>query len=104
MAKMSNSYRKPYITIHSTSGQKQFRTQENKAKRRATTIILSLFKNNCTEFNEDIEIILERRLPQEKEYGNEWLSPRDGKPYYIGSYRYSLDPWEQKWYKEAISK
>lgn len=54
----------------STDGeQAKFRRRENRAKRR---------KVRATLVKGDYE-----KLPHEKEYGNEWDSPRDGKQYWI---------------------
>jgi hypothetical protein len=68
---MSRSYRKTPIIGMTTcsskpSAQKKFRTQENQAKRKKIKQLL----------HQGQEL-----LPHEKEYGNEWASPRDGKQY-----------------------
>ena len=66
---MSKSYKHTPISGWTTGdGQKNFRTSENKAKRRRVHQLLQ------TEQYED--------MPDEKEYGNEWASPRDGKMYF----------------------
>lgn len=66
---MSRSKRKTPIFSHTTgSGQRQFRDQENRAKRR---------RINLRIIAEDYD-----NMPHEKEYGNEWASPRDGKSYW----------------------
>lgn len=65
---MSRSYKKqPGGSNCNTSGQKEYRSQENRAKRRRVRVA----------------IILEKEMPAEKEYGNEWSSPRDGKQYWV---------------------
>ncbi len=51
--------------ITSGGGQAKFRSQENRAKRRKVNVLIH---------QEDYD-----KLPDEKEYGNEWASPRDGK-------------------------
>ena len=67
---MSNSYKKtPVISNAGGLGQKKFRSQENRAKR---TRIKSLL--NSHDYDK-IDLI------HEKEYGNEWASPRDGRCY-----------------------
>jgi hypothetical protein len=67
---MSNSYKKqPGGGMCSTTAQKKFRSQENRRKRRKIKTLLL-----CEEY----EI-----LPTEKDFGNEWSSPRDGKQYWI---------------------
>ena len=48
--------------------QKQFRSKENRAKRKKVKQILN--SNSKSD------------LPNEKEYGNEWASPRDGKQWF----------------------
>jgi hypothetical protein len=66
---MSRSYKKhPVGGICSSGGQKAYRSQENRAKR--TKVRQKLKKGRYDE------------LPHEKEYGDEWLSPRDGKMYW----------------------
>lgn len=52
---------------HGQSAQKEYRSQENRAKRRRVKLYL----------------IAGKEMPHEKEYGNEWSSPRDGKQYWI---------------------
>lgn len=47
--------------------QKKYRSQENRAKRRKVKVVL----------------LLNEEMPHEKEYGNEWSSPRDGKQYWL---------------------
>lgn len=47
--------------------QKAYRSQENRAKRREVKI----------------RLLLDQDMPHDKEYGNEWSSPRDGKQYWI---------------------
>lgn len=81
---MSNSYRKtPILGITCLSSrasiQKKYRSQENRAKRRKVKVCISLLKYDS--------------IPHEKEYGNEWSSPRDGKQY-IG--RNCEDKWMRK--------
>lgn len=72
---MSRSYRKiPIFGITSSKNQKDFRSQENRAKRREVKIRLQL----------------EQELPHEKEYGNEWSSPRDGKCYWANCDKKSM--------------
>ena len=55
--------------IASNAGQKKFRSSENKAKRTKVKQVLSVKEYDS--------------MPHEKEYGNEWSSPRDGKQYWI---------------------
>lgn len=65
---MSRSIKKhPGGSNCSSYGQKQYRSSENRAKRREVRI----------------RLLLEQALPHEKEYGNEWSSPRDGKQYWV---------------------
>ncbi len=65
---MGKSYKRtPISGSTSNKGQKKFRSQENRAKRRAVSRLLHTGR----------EI-----MPHEKEYGNEWDSPRDGKHWY----------------------
>ena len=47
--------------------QRAYRSQENRAKRREVRI----------------RLLLDQEMPHEKEYGNEWYSPRDGKQYWV---------------------
>src|ERR1017187_7985541 len=63
---MSRSHKKtPICGNCSTSGQKAFRSQENRSKRHRV-------KQLCHTGLYD-------KMPHDKEYGNEWDSPRDGK-------------------------
>ncbi len=63
---MSRSVKKnPICGWASCDSVKIYRTQENKAKRRKVNILLNSEKYDS--------------FPHEKEYGNEWASPRDGK-------------------------
>lgn len=69
---MSRSKRKTPIlgmtaSCSRPSIQKIFRSKENRAKRREVRIKLT---------TNDFDL-----MPHEKEYGNEWASPRDGKQY-----------------------
>lgn len=87
----------PFTSIASGSGQKKFRSQENRAKRRLT-------KTRLLQERYD-------EMPQEKAYGNEWASPRDGKtwfgyikaskPWYTGVLDYDdpRDPFFDDWQK-----
>lgn len=80
---MSRSKRKtPIIGMTCLSSksiiQKSFRSKENRAKRKKVKQCLS---------NEQYD-----SLPHEKEYGNEWSSPRDGKQY--------LDDKNSKWMRK----
>jgi len=68
---MSRSVRKTSIGPLCNASNKIFRSIENKKKRRKEKVVL----------NKDIEN-LENSLPLEKEFGNEWKSPRDGKSLY----------------------
>lgn len=73
-----------------THGQKEFRTQENQAKRRKTTELLKYI----TDVNNEIQqYLIATKLPDEKEYGSEWASPRDGKHWLI------KDIWKEQGYK-----
>lgn len=68
---MSRSKRKtPIISwaCYHRSAQKKYRSQQNRAKRRYVKVKLE---------TQDFDL-----LPHEKEYGNEWNSPRDGKNWY----------------------
>ncbi len=47
--------------------QKHYQSTEHRAKRREVKI----------------RLLLEQQMPHEKEYGNEWSSPRDGKQYWV---------------------
>jgi len=71
---MSRSYRKTPcygITGGSHNGaQKLWRSKENRAKRKK-------FKNLL----KNVDVTADLLFPHEKEYGNEWASPRDGKVY-----------------------
>ena len=70
---MSNSYKKTPIcgwSCVSRGAQKKFKQHSNRAKRRKINQL-------CHSLNVD-EVI----WPHDKEYGNEWASPRDGKHYY----------------------
>jgi hypothetical protein len=70
IAEMSRSKKKhPGGPMCSGGCQAMFRKQENRAKRRKVKTIL---------IKQDYD-----KLPHEKEYGNEWDSPRDGKQYWI---------------------
>jgi len=69
--RMSRSYlHSPWHSVtcsgHRAGNQKRFRSQENRAKRRTVKL----------------RLIAEKEMPHEKEYGNEWASPRDGKTYF----------------------
>jgi hypothetical protein len=65
-----------------THGQKAFRSQENRAKRKK---VKQLLKVNH-----------ESELPDEKEYGNEWNSPRGGKHWL------TKDIWKKQGYRYNI--
>jgi hypothetical protein len=68
---MARSYKKSKIfgiAGRNPGVQKTFRSKENRAKRRLVAMKLS---------SEDYDM-----LPDEKEYGNEWASPRDGLCYW----------------------
>lgn len=66
---MARSYKKnPFGGHTSSSGQKAFRSQENRAKR--------------SKVRQQLKTEQYDSLPDEKEYGNEWVSPRDGKVYW----------------------
>lgn len=66
---MSRSKKKsPCGSNCSSVGQALFRKSENRAKRRK--VKTSLIKGDY------------ETLPHEKEYGNEWASPRDGKQWW----------------------
>jgi len=72
---MSRSKQKtPIFGITTSKVQKTFRSKENRAKRRKVKIQLAL--------NEE--------MPHEKEYGNEWSSPRDGKLYWTNYTKESM--------------
>lgn len=58
----------PVHNWRSTNGQKTYRSQENRAKRKKVKQLLTINP--------------ESDLPNDKEYGNEWYSPRDGKCWY----------------------
>ncbi len=67
---MSRSYKhNPGGGWTSSLGQIEFRKQENRAKRHKVKQLL-----NTEQYN---------KMPHEKEFGNEWDSPRDGKQYWI---------------------
>ncbi len=67
---MSRSKKKnPGGGITAGMGQAVFRKNENRAKRRMVNARL-----NTKQYD---------KLPHEKEYGNEWASPRDGKQYWV---------------------
>lgn len=69
---MSRSKKKhPGGGIGRTCGQHSFKKKESRAKRKEVRTLMALGKYDV--------------LPHEKEYGNEWASPRDGKVYWIGS-------------------
>lgn len=64
---MSRSYKHTPISSYASSGgQKLYRSLENRAKRRRVKL----------------NLIGGREMPHEKEYGNEWSSPRDGKKWF----------------------
>lgn len=76
---MSRSYRKtPFFSHCSAHSQKEYRSDENRAKRRAIHRLL----HECLDSSIYDEEKFERYLPDEKTYGNEWSSPRDGKSYW----------------------
>jgi hypothetical protein len=68
---MARSHKKrPFygIAMKRSSAQKWFRSSENRAKRKKVKQLL-------TKALLGLDVI----MPHEKEYGNEWASPRDGK-------------------------
>lgn len=72
---MSRSYRyTPIVGIASSKGQKLFRTIENKKYRRLVHALVSV------ELYDD--------LPDERAFGDEWKSPRDGKQWVTGELIY----------------
>lgn len=76
----------------SSGSQKQYRSQENRAKRRKVRVAL----------------LLDKEMPDEKEYGNEWSSPRDGKQYWILTKHqldmFNTDGWQENFYKKWMRK
>jgi len=99
---MSRSFKKnPAGGMCSTHGQKLFRSNENRAKRR--------------KVNQLLQVNPESELPHEKEYGNEWASPRDGHGWWGWIKRYYLvwdkedlyqspKPRDMKWFLECMRK
>ena len=72
---MSRSIRQTARGPLAGGSNKEFRTIENKKKRRKETVVLKDIDN------------IDNKLPLEKEFGNEWKSPRDGKcAYYTEEY------------------
>lgn len=64
---MSRSKKYTQICSNTTStGQKLFKMKQNRAKRKNVKTRLAIGNYD---------------MPHEKEYGNEWASPRDGKHY-----------------------
>lgn len=85
---MGNSYKKHPGGGAATTNpgtQKAFRSQENRRKRRKIKTLLL-----CEEYE---------LLPTEKDYGNEWSSPRDGKQYWNNPDQWNLPGWE-KWMRK----
>ena len=69
---MSRSYRHTQIFSHCSNGaQKRFKKYEHQAERTNVKIALKL----CKDYDNMV-------LPSPKDYGNEWISPRDGKFYW----------------------
>ncbi len=67
---MSRSKKKhPGGGAASSCGQHKFKKDEARAKRRKVRKLMSTGQHE--------------RLPHDKEYGNEWSSPRDGKQYWV---------------------
>jgi hypothetical protein len=93
---MSKSYKKPYsaLVCYGPGAQKKFRTQENRAKRKKVSTL-------CHKIIQGFSVEL---FPDDKEYGNEWISPRDGKPHWIGDMKYDPDPWWRKYYRKLTRK
>jgi hypothetical protein len=57
------------ISMLKCGEQVRFRASENRAKRRVVNALLAVGEYD--------------HMPNEKEFGNEWASPRDGKSYWI---------------------
>jgi hypothetical protein len=80
----------PVCSNTSSEHQKEYRTQENKAKRHRVNEIL----NHLSEVNNEIhQYLVATRLPDDKAYGNEWDSPRDGKHWL------TKDLWKEQGYR-----
>lgn len=82
---MSRSYQHTPImgmAGHKGPAQKRFRSQENRAKRR--------------KVNQNLQTEQYDSLPHEKEYGNEWASPRDGTQYYGLSDEENITKWMRR--------
>jgi hypothetical protein len=74
---MSNSHKKtPKGPIAVSTSNKKYKKIENQKKRIKETVALKKFDPD--DETKDIEVI----LPHEKEFGDEWASPRDGKTLY----------------------
>ena len=61
--------------------QRHFRSQENRAKRRYVNKTISGMINTGSN-DQFTDHYGDMMFPHEKQYGNEWASPRDGKCYF----------------------
>lgn len=68
---MGKSYRKPYSSVCSSKGMKEWRTQENRRLRHNAKQLI----NTC----EDYDALI---IPVINEYGTLWSSPQDGRKWY----------------------
>lgn len=93
---MSKSYKKPFSNwvCYGPGAQKKFRSFENRAKRRRVAEI-------CHKILQGMAAEI---FPHEKEYGNEWCSPRDGKPHWVGDMKNDPDPYWRDYFKKLIRK
>jgi len=92
---MSRSHKKSPFISHCTLGpgaQKAYRSQENRSKRRQVKI----------------RLVLDKDMPHEKEYGNEWSSPRDGRSYWALTKHqldmFNTDNWQVNTYTKWMRK
>jgi hypothetical protein len=69
---MSRSYRKTPVVSHtSSSSDKEFKRHEHRARRVKERIIIALLGEDTDSCD----------MPHDKEYGDPWCSPKDGKQY-----------------------
>jgi hypothetical protein len=69
---VSRSYRKtPIVSWTSSSSDKEFKRQQHRARRVRERIIIALLFTDTDPCD----------MPHDKEYGDPWCSPKDGKQY-----------------------
>lgn len=73
---MSRSYRKsPISPLTKAVSEKEYKRSANRQKRKAV-------KNLMRQISVDPEVAEEVVLPAEKEFGDPWVGPKDGKMYF----------------------